>query len=117
VMKLNQPIIQAVNYACTPLHLVFIHYAFMWGHQVFGDGTTMFRMKHMMRVLQEHPLDFLTSYGTAALHACVVWAVLLPFWAVSIYYIALPIMRGIERVRLETAAKAAAEKAKDHPVP
>ena len=35
-MKLNQPIIQAVNYACTPIHLPFIYYSFRWGEYLFG---------------------------------------------------------------------------------
>src|SRR5262245_47863076 len=34
-MRLNQPIIQAVNYACTPIHLIFIPYSFIWGDRLF----------------------------------------------------------------------------------
>lgn len=117
VMKLNQPIIQAVNYACTPLHLTFIFYAFRWGERLFGTAHTRLQFRSMMRLLHEHPIDFLTTYSMTAVHAIVIWAVLVPFWAITIYYITLPIMRGIDRVRLESAAKAAAEKAKTHPVP
>jgi hypothetical protein len=36
---------------------------------------------------------------------------------VAIYYVMLPVMRGIDRVRLENAAKVVAKKAPDHPVP
>ncbi len=117
VMKLNQPIIQAVNYACTPLHLTFIFYAFRWGERLFGAAHTRLQFRSMMRLLHEHPIDFLTTYSMTAVHAIVIWAVLVPFWAITIYYITLPIMRGIDRVRLESAAKAATEKAKTHPVP
>ena len=116
-MKLNQPIIQAVNYACTPLHLPFIFLSFQWGEKLFGGGDTTFRLRPMMKLLQEHPLDFVTTYGQTALHACVIWCVLVPFWGVGVYYLALPIVREIERVRLESAAKAANAKAEQHPVP
>lgn len=117
VLRLNQPIIQAVNYACTPLHLTFIIYAFKWGERLFGTNHTWIEFRVMMRTLHQHPLDFLATYSLTALHAIVIWAILVPFWATAVYYIALPIMRGIDRVRVESAAKAADEKSKDHPVP
>jgi uncharacterized protein (DUF2062 family) len=116
-MRLNQPIIQAVNYACTPIHLTFIFYSFRWGDRLFGVAHSRFQFRSMMRLLHEHPLDFVQTYSLTAFHAIVVWAVLVPFWSIAIYYIALPIFRGIERVRLEAAATAAAEKEKEHPVP
>ena len=117
VMKLNQPIIQAVNYACTPIHFPFIFYAFRWGDRLFGTTHNRLEFRAMMRLLHQHPIDFVTTYSMTAVHAIIIWAVLVPFWALAIYYIALPILRGIEKVRIETAAKAAAEKAKNHPVP
>lgn len=117
VMRLNQPIIQAVNYACTPLHLTFIVFAFKGGERLFGTAHTRLEFRGMMRMVHEHPMDFVATYSLTALHAIIIWAILVPFWATVVYYVALPIMRGIDRVRLEAAAKAAAEKAKNHPVP
>lgn len=117
VLQLNQPIIQAVNYACTPLHLTFIFYAFRWGERLFGTSHTRLEFRWMMRMLHEHPIDFVSTYSLTALHAILVWAILVPFWSTAVYYVTLPIMRGIDRVRIESAAKAAAEKAKNHPVP
>lgn len=117
VMKLNQPIIQAVNYACTPLHLTFIFYAFRWGDRIFGTAHNRLEFRAMMRLVHEHPIDFLSRYSMTAVHAVVVWVVLVPFWATAVYYVILPIMRGIDKVRMEAAAKAATEKAKTHPVP
>lgn len=113
VMKLNQPIIQAVNYACTPLHLPFIYYSFRWGNKWFGNPDTHLAFRPMMRLLREHPLDFVTTYSMTALHAVMVWAILVPIWAIAVYYITLPVMRSINHVRMETAAaKAASEKPK-----
>jgi len=117
VMKLNQPIIQAVNYACTPIHLTFIFYAFRWGERLFGAAHTRLEFRAMMRMLHQHPIDFVTTYSMTAVHAIVIWAVLVPVWTTAVYYVTLPIMRGIDKVRMESAAKAAAEKAKNHPVP
>jgi uncharacterized protein (DUF2062 family) len=116
-MKLNQPIMQAINLACAPIHFPFIFYSFKWGEQLFGNPHTKLEWRAMKKLLLENPWQFVKDYDQTALHAIVIWAVLLPFWGVTVYYIMLPIMRGIEKVRIETAAKKAAEKAANHPVP
>ncbi len=116
-MKLNQPIIQAVNWACTPIHIPFIFYSFKWGELAFGSAHTRLEMRVMRRLLVDDPLRFVQDYSTTALHAVVIWAILVPFWAAAVYYISLPIMRSIESARLAAAAKAATEKARTHPIP
>jgi uncharacterized protein (DUF2062 family) len=116
-MKLNQPIIQAVNYACTPIHIPFIFYSFRWGENLFGTAHSRLEMRVMRRLLIEDPLQFARDYGTAAVHAVVVWAILVPFWGLAVYYIALPILREIARVKAENAARAAAAKSPEHPIP
>jgi uncharacterized protein (DUF2062 family) len=115
-MKLNQPIIQAVNYACTPIHLPFIYYSFKWGEWLFGVTHSRLEMKVMRRLLAEDPLQFARDYGATAFHAVVVWAILVPFWGLAVYYIARPILREIARVKAEAAARAAA-KSPEHPIP
>lgn len=115
-MKLNQPIIQAVNYACTPIHLPFIFYSFKWGEALFGVQHSRLEMRVMRRLLAENPLQFVRDYGTTAFHAIVVWAILVPFWGVAIYYVVRPMLREIARAKAEKAAQAAA-KSPEHPVP
>lgn len=115
-MKLNQPIIQAMNLALAPLHAWFIYKSFVWGKWIFNDPVK-FDWRHMGRLLREHPWQFVQDYDQTVYHAVFVWAVLAPFWSIAAYYIALPILRGIEKVRIETAAKKATEKAQTHPVP
>ena len=116
-MKLNQPIIQAVNYACTPIHIPFIYYSFKWGEKLFGVAHSRLEMKVMRRLFAEDPIQFARDYGQAAFHAVVVWAILVPFWGVAIYYIARPILREIARVKALNAARAAANAAGPPPVP
>jgi uncharacterized protein (DUF2062 family) len=115
-MKLNQPIIQAVNYACTPIHIPFIYYSFKWGEKLFGVAHSRLEMKVMRRLLMEDPIQFVQNYGPTALHAVVVWAILVPFWGLAVYYIALPMLREIARVKAEAAARAAAT-SPEHPIP
>lgn len=115
-MKLNQPIIQAVNYACTPIHLPFIYYSFRWGEWLFGVQHSRLEMRVMRHLLVENPLQFVRDYGATAFHAIVVWAILVPFWGVAIYYVVRPMLREIARAKAEKAAQSAA-KSPEHPVP
>jgi len=115
-MRLNQPIIQAVNYACTPIHIPFIYYSFKWGEKLFGVMHSRLEMKVMRRLLMDDPIQFVRDYGATAFHAVVVWAILVPFWGLAIYYLALPMLREIARVKAEAAARAAA-KSPEHPIP
>lgn len=115
-MKLNQPIIQAVNYACTPIHIPFIYYSFKWGEKLFGVAHSRLEMRVMRRLLAEDPLQFMRDYSMTAVHAVVVWAILVPFWGVAIYYVVRPMLREIARVKAEAAARAAA-KSPEHPIP
>jgi uncharacterized protein (DUF2062 family) len=116
-MKLNQPILQAVNLACTPIHIPFIFFAFKWGEDLFGVEHPVGELLGMRRELIEHPLQFARNYGPAALHAIEVWAILVPLWAVLVYYGSRPILRALDRARVAAAVAAAAEKTRDHPVP
>ncbi len=114
-MKLNQPIIQAVNYACTPIHLPFIWLSMKWGERLFEVKHSRLEFSVMRKLLMEDPLKFVTEYGQTAFHAIVVWAILVPFWMLAIYYSTLPILREFARLRAEKAARAAAKAEPDHP--
>lgn len=116
-LKLNQPIIQAVNYLCTPLHLWFIVASLKWGERIFGAAHSRFEFRAMRQLFTEQPLQFLHDFSVAAMHACFVWGVLAPFWGTAVYYVSLPILREANRVRVAAAAKLAAEKNRDHPIP
>ncbi len=130
-LKLNQPIIQALNYLLTPIHVTFVVFSLRWGERLFGETHSKIVFKAMWLGLRKlrgelfsEPVHFfqdlwafIQQFSVYVLHACMIWLVLAPFWAVALYYLMLPIVREANRVRAVAAAKAVAEKAKDHPVP
>jgi uncharacterized protein (DUF2062 family) len=122
-LGLNQPIIQAVNYLCTPIHIPLIFVFVRAGEWLFAAPHHPFRIRLLAKLLWEEPGRFLHEFGATGVHAIVVWAFFAPFWTTLLYYIALPILREIARVRHEAAAKLAAAKAaaeeppSEHPVP
>lgn len=123
LLRLNQPIIQVINYLCFPIHLTTIYYCWHWGDRLFGTPHARMRVREtaeqMWHLLWHDPSLLLQRFGMTLYHATVVWALIAPLWVVVIYYSSRTTLREIARIRAE-AAKAAASKVADptnHPVP
>lgn len=115
-LKLNQPIIQLINQACWPIHIPAIFACVRFGDRIFGLAPHRFSVRQMQHLLWTEPGRFLHDFGMTALHAVVAWAILAPFYIALIYYVALPIMRSIVRIKAEAAAKTA-RTPPEHPIP
>lgn len=113
VLRLNQPIIQAVNWLCTPIHIPFIFFSVHMGERLFGSPHTKFRLHELARLLWEDPLLFAQKFGLTGLHACFIWAMAAPFWIALVYFVSRPLVRKAAEVRALAAAKLAAQKAAD----
>ena len=109
-LRLNQPIIQAVNYLCTPIHIPLIFVCVRAGEWLFAAPQRPFKIRVVAKLLWEEPMRFLNEFGATGFHAIVIWAIFVPFWITTLYYTALPILREIARVRLAAVAKLAADK-------
>ena len=125
ILRLNQPIIQAVNIIFTPVHLlIVIPNLFYWGNKLFGvpqprGGSMRNSAELMWNLLIHEPMTFFHRFGVLVFHATVVWAIIAPFWITVIYYSLRTTLREVVRVRAEAAKTAAAKPADptDHPVP
>lgn len=117
-LRLNQPIIQLINQALWPIHIPAIFAFVRFGEKIFGVHHEHLSIRAMHTQLWDEPSRFFHTFGAAVLHAVVAWAIIAPFYLVVVYYAALPVMRGIARLKAEAAAKAAAAAPPpDHPVP
>ena len=117
VLKLNQPIIQLINQALWPVHVPAIFLCVRIGERIFGVHHVRFSIRFMNELLWNDPKQFLHTFGSTALYAVVGWLVVAPVYVAIVYYVALPIMREVTRIKAQAAAKAAADQAPDHPVP
>lgn len=117
ILKLNQPITQLINQALWPVHVPAIFLCVRLGERVFGVHHVRFSIRVMNEMLWNQPKQFFHTFGSTALYAIVGWAILAPFYIAIVYWVGLPIMRGVTRMKAQAAAKAAAEQAPDHPVP
>jgi uncharacterized protein (DUF2062 family) len=124
ILRLNQPIIQVVNYLCTPIHLTAIYYCWQWGDRLFGLPHPRMRIREtaelMWHLLLNDPALLFQRFGMLVFHASVVWAIAAPIWVTVMYYTSRTTLREVARLRAEAAAKALASQANDpknHPVP
>lgn len=117
LLRLNQPIIQAVNYICAPFHLPLIYVQLLLGAALFQVEPITFDVVAMNDLFWNDLTEFLHRFGAAALHAIVVWLLLAPLWSAAVYFAIRPILRGIVRVRAENAAKTLAAEPPVHPIP
>lgn len=116
-LKLNQPIIQLINQALWPVHVPAIFLCVRLGERIFAVQHVRFSIRAMNQLFWNDPRQFVHTFGSTALYAIVGWLVLAPFYTAIVYYILLPIMREITRIKAQAAAKAAAAQATEHPVP
>lgn len=92
-LRLNQPALQAVNYACTPLQLPFIFFALHTGHRLFGHGDISLNPATMLSEFWSDPLHFIHTYGRVALQGIAIWAVLAGPLIIITYRLTLPALR------------------------
>jgi uncharacterized protein (DUF2062 family) len=123
-LRLNQPIIQVINYLCFPIHLWTIYFCWTWGDRIFGVSRPPMRVREtaelMWQLLLHNPAELFRQFGATLLYATIVWAVITPFWIALTYYSSRTVLREVARVRAEALAKATASKLADptnHPVP
>jgi uncharacterized protein (DUF2062 family) len=120
MLKLNQAIIQLVNVLCATIHFPLIVCLFRLGHVMFGVPYThigMGMMHHMLDTFWEDPAKFFERFGVDALHAIAAWFVILPFWLIIVYMLALPVVREVLRRRVAMVAQTAPGQPPVHPVP
>jgi uncharacterized protein (DUF2062 family) len=120
ILRLNQPIIQMVNYLFTPIHIPLIFVLFRFGESLFDVPHVKFSIKYLREMYDLFSDDrnlFFARFGDTVLHAVIAWALLAPAWILAVYFIARPVLRGIQRVKAENAAKVVAGKPPEHPVP
>jgi len=116
-LKLNQPITQLINQACWPVHVPVIYLCIRLGEKLFGATPMHFHIREMNHQFWAEPGRFFHEFGFTVLHAVTGWIVVAPFYITLVYALSLPVMRTIQRVKAEAAAKAAAARAPDHPIP
>jgi len=113
VLKLNQPIIQTINWSSYALQLLMIFPFIRLGEAIFGAPRLHLSLEELVAMGTTDPLGTLSRLGATLGHAVVAWALVAPLIVAAAYYASRPALRALSR-RLAPAAAPEAAKGIDH---
>jgi uncharacterized protein (DUF2062 family) len=111
LLKLNQPMIQLLNQALWPVHLPVFYACWRLGEMVFHvprDERIVLSARVIYNAFRTNLTHAVHDYGEGLFHTIIIWAILMPPTIVVVYYVSLPVIRGVTRIKTEVAAKKAA---------
>jgi uncharacterized protein (DUF2062 family) len=107
-LRLNQPIIQTINWSSYALQLLLIFPFIRLGERIFKATPLKLSLDQLVAFAKSDPWGALVSLSTTFGHAVVAWALIVPFLGLLTFVAARPLIRTL--VLRATAARA---KAKD----
>jgi uncharacterized protein (DUF2062 family) len=98
-LKLNQPIIQLVNWFAAPLQLPGIFLFVRIGERLTRSPPVQFSISGLVQQFRASPLRFLQQFGITGLHGILAWLLIAPAIAAAVYVVVLPPLRRLARLR------------------
>jgi uncharacterized protein (DUF2062 family) len=96
-LRLNQPIIQLVNYFAYPLQLALIIPIYRAGETLFLKPHIPLSIPLLFERFRADFMKFLADFGIIAVQGIVVWCLLAPVAAAILYYTFRPALRSLAR--------------------
>ena len=96
-LRLNQPIIQLVNYFAYPLQFALIIPIYRLGEIVFRSEHIPLSIPLIFERFRADFGQFLKDYGMIAVQGIIVWCLLAPLVGALLYYCIRPPLRGLAR--------------------
>ncbi|MES2854582.1 MAG: DUF2062 domain-containing protein [Bdellovibrionota bacterium] len=97
VFRLNQPIIQVLNYVVAPLQLILIPVFLMIGEFLFGAEHTSINPVKMVEAFSNDWRGFLVEYGMAGAYAVFAWSICAPIGGFIIFRVMKPLLERMKR--------------------
>ena len=95
-LRMNQPLLQVINYLLTPVHLVMILVYVHIGEWIWGTTEDRFSIGDLVSTFRNNSLgEFIHRFGWAGIHAFTAWMISVPFIVAGLYYLLRPLMRRI----------------------
>jgi len=98
-LRLNQPVIQLVNWLASPLQLSLILIFVRMGEWVAGARRMNFSLSELFHKFHESPAKFLHEFGLTGLHGILAWLVIAPFLSGLIYLLLLPPLKKLAQLK------------------
>ena len=97
-LRLNQPVIQLVNWLAYPLQLLCLPGFVRFGEFLAQARRVPFSVPQLMAEFRASPGKFLQDFGLTGLHGIVGWLVVAPALGVLLYFGLLPVLRRAQRM-------------------
>ncbi len=94
-LKLNQPVIQLVNWLAAPLQLPLIFAFVRAGEWLLRAPPVSFSIPELIRAFHASPLKFFRDFGLTGWHGIFAWLVIAPFLTALLYYALLPALEKL----------------------
>jgi uncharacterized protein (DUF2062 family) len=102
LLRLNQPILQLVNYLVYPLHLGLILVFIRLGERMYGAPRIPFSLPQLLAKFHQAPMEFFRRFAMTFVHCVSAWLLVAPFGMAVIYFATRPLLRVVAaRLRKE----------------
>ena len=94
-LRLNQPVIQLVNWLVYPLQLAWLLIFVRLGEWMMHAPHMPLSLPELIQKIHESPGKFLQEFGMTALHGLVAWLFIAPFLTAITFSVLLPPSKGL----------------------
>jgi uncharacterized protein (DUF2062 family) len=98
-LKLNQPMIQLVNWVAAPLQLPGIFLFVRIGEWLTRSPPVQFSINGLLQQFRASPLQFMRLFGMTGVRAVLAWLLIAPAIAAVVYVALRPPLRRLARLR------------------
>ena len=98
-LKLNQPVIQLLNWLASPLQLAMILVFVRIGEWLVRAQPVSFSIPELFRKFHESPAKFMQEFGLTGLHGIIAWLVIAPFLTALIYLLVLTPLKRLAQIK------------------
>jgi uncharacterized protein (DUF2062 family) len=94
-LKLNQPIIQLVNWIAAPLQLLGVYFFIRVGEWLTGAPHVRFSLQEFLAAFEASPRQFLQQFAVLGLRGVLAWLLIAPVLVALLYLSLLPLLRRL----------------------
>ena len=98
-LKLNQPVIQLVNWLAYPLQLVLLLPFVRIGEWLLRAPRVRFSIPELLRKFHEAPGNFMREFGMTGVHGIIAWLLIAPVFSALIYFMLLPPLKKLSQLK------------------
>ena len=102
-LKLNQPVIQLVNWLAYPLQFMLLLGFVRIGEWLLRAPPVPFSIPELLHKFKESPGKFMHEFGMTGMHGIVAWLLIAPFVAALIYFLLLPPLKKLAKIKNQNA--------------